>query len=298
MKKLFCMVMLLLFLLGMVGCCVMTDSEVQTPEVSSSNSNLDNETSPDVQKNIATIEESVILDEAGIKITAKSLEIGGLFGEELKLLIENTSGVDVTVQVNNFSVNGYMIDPIMSADVVNGKKANTSLTITNSELEMCGIETIADMEFNFHIFRTDNWDTYLDSDLIKITTSAAEEYEYTYDDSGEIAYNANGVKIVVKGLSENDSILGPGIIVYIHNESNQNITVQTRDVSINGFMVDGMFSSDVAIGKHCIDSITFLSSDLEENGIEKIESTELAFHIFNSESWRTIADSDVILIEF
>ena len=43
-----------------------------------------------------------------------------------------------------------------------------------------------------------------------------------------------------------------------------------------------------------VEDITIFSSDLEENGIEKIEDVELKFHIYDAETYDTIADSDVI----
>ena len=279
----------------------MGDSEIDPPKtVNGSETGNTNSTTSTVSPNKAetpTITETVLVDEPGVKITAKSLKDDSLFGPEIKLLIENNSGKDLTFQARNSSVNGYMISTMMSVDVADGKKANDAMTFSNSELEACGIDTIADMEFSFHIFTTEDWDTYLDTSVIQLKTSAAETYEYTYDDSGDIAYEKNEVKIVVKGLQD-DSILGPGIVVYIENTGNKNITVQARTVSINGFMVDPLFSSDVLAGKRCVDSITFLSSDLEENEITEIETVELSFHIFNSENWNTIADTDTVTITF
>lgn len=245
-----------------------------------------------------SIEEQVILDEQGVKITAKSLDKSGIMGPAIKLLIENESGQDITVQARDVSVNGYMVDTVFSADVVNGKKSNDTLTFSSSDLKSAGIDTIADMEFSFHVFDTGTWDGILDSDLIQIKTAAADSYEYKFDDSGEVAYEGNGVKVVIKGLNEKDSIFGPGVVVYISNESDNAITVQSRDVSVNGFMLDPIFSADVAAGKHAIDSITFMSNQLQENEIENIEDIELSFHIYDAKSWDTIEDTDTVKITF
>lgn len=62
--------------------------------------------------------------------------------------------------------------------------------------------------------------------------------------------------------------------------------------------MDSIFSSEITAGKHAIDSITFMSSELEENGIDTIESIELSFHIFDTESWDTIADTAPVTINF
>ena len=246
----------------------------------------------------AAIEETVLLDEAGVKITAKSLTMDALWGPELKLLIENDSGKDLTVQSRNVSVNGYMVDPMLSADVVNGKKANDSLTFSNSDLAACGITSIAEIEFSFHIFTTEDWETYLDTDQIRLETSIAGTYAYPFDDSGDVVYDAEGIRLVVKGLAEDSSIFGPSVVVYIENNRADAFTVQARDVSVNGFMVDALFSCEVMPGKKAVDTITFMDSELEENEISAIEDLELSFHIFDNDSWDTIADTDAIHLSF
>ena len=237
------------------------------------------------------------MDESGIKITATGLEDGWL-GTDLKLLIENNGDTNVTVQARNSSVNGFMVDTMMSEDVVAGKKANTTLTFSTGGLKEANITTVANMEFAFHIFETDSWDTYLDSAMIVLETSAADGYEQAVDDSGTLFYDTDGIKIVGKGLSTDDSIFGPGLIVYIENNTEKNITVQVRDTSVNGFMVDPSMSQDVVSGKKAISAVTFFSSDLEENGIEDITEIETSFHIFDMDSWNGIADTEAILINF
>lgn len=244
-----------------------------------------------------TIEEQVVYDADDIKITAKGLE-DGLFGTELTLLIENNSSKDVTVQARNANVNGYMVTTMMSADVAAGKKANDALTFETSGLKDCGIDTIATMEFSFHIFETDSWDKSVDTDVIKLETSVAGSYTQTYDDSGEVLVDENGVKIVGKGLSTDDSFWGPGVILYIENNTDKDITVQVRDVSINGFMVDSTMSEDVVVGKKAISAVQFFSTDLEENSITDIEDVELSFHVFEMSSFDTLFDTDVIAIKF
>ena len=244
------------------------------------------------------IEEMVLVDEAGVKITAKSLDVDGFFGAELKLLLENNSGKDLTFQCRNSSVNGYMVENLMSADVANEKKANDSVTFSASDLGLCGIESIADMGLSFHIFTSDDWETYLDTQPVQIKTSIADTYTYTFDDSGEVAYTGKDIKIVIKGLTENSSIFGPGVVVYIENNNKENVTVQAQNVSINGFMVESIFSCEIASGKHAVDTITFMETDIEENGITAIENVEFSFHIFETDSWDDIVNTDVIKIAF
>lgn len=58
----------------------------------------------------ATIEEAVLLDEAGIRITAKSLEIDTLWGTELKTSIADSYEYSFDGS-GDVSINGFMADP-------------------------------------------------------------------------------------------------------------------------------------------------------------------------------------------
>lgn len=302
MKKILLLILASALTVSMSACGGSTDGKAKEPTgvTADSEENQPDQQGQDETKQAvsATIAETVLVDESGVKITAKGLESDGTWGANLRLAIENNSGKDLTVQCRNASVNGYMVDTMMSVDIVDGKKANDELVFMSSDLEVCGISTIADMDFSFHIFTTEGWDTYLDTPQIQLKTSAADTYQYSFDDSGYLAYEGNGVKITIKGLAENHSIFGPSIIAYIENTSDKNITVQTRNVSVNGYMVDATFSSDVMSGKHAVDAITFMSSDLEKNGITAIENVDLSFHIFDMDSWDGIVDTDIISMAF
>ena len=302
MKRLPAIILTLILVLSLSACGLPSNPEIKQPSHITTNDNEDgaqqNEQTKEPSQAEVTIHETVLVDEVGIKITATGLESDAIFGSELKLLIENNSGKDLTFQCRNASINGYMVGTVMSVNVANGKKANDSLTFMEADLEACKIDAIADMEIAFHIFDTSNWKTYLDTSAIQVKTSIADTYPYRYDDSGNLAYEGNGVKIVVKGLSEESCILGPSIVVYIENTSGQNLTVQTRNVSINGFMVNATFSCEIAAGKRAVDAITFLESDLEKNGITAITDVELSFHIFDFETWNTTVDTGAIQIAF
>jgi hypothetical protein len=244
-----------------------------------------------------TIEETVLLEESGVRITAKSFEQDSIFGPSVKLLVENESDKNLSVQTRSSSVNGYMVDIIFSADVAAGKKSNEDMTFMDSTLELCGIDNIADIEFSFHIYDSDTWDTYLDSEPVTIKTSAFEGYQYSYDDSGTPAYEDEGLIIKVKDLKE-DEILGPELVIYIENKSSKNLVIQADNVSVNGFMVSPIFSCSVSAGKHAVDNVTFMESDLEDNDIDKITEIELSFHVFNDDKWSESFNTDPIKLTF
>ena len=245
----------------------------------------------------ATISETVILDQNGVKVTAKSLSYGSTLGPEIKLLIENDSDRDITIQSRYFSVNGLMIDSIFSEDVATGKKANSEITIMDSDLKVAGITAIKDIEFDLVVMDMNSFDDLFEVKGIKLTTSATD-YVQSYNSGGALAIDQDGVKIYVLKKDDKTSFWGADIYVYIENNTGKNITVQTRDVSVDGFMVDPTFSSDVAAGKKAYDTITFYEDDLKNNGITDIKSIELKFDVFDADSWDDIFVSDVKKITF
>ena len=245
-----------------------------------------------------TVEEKVLYEDKGVKITLKGLEMDGMMGPELKFLVENDSDKSLMVQANDVSVNGYMVSTSMSVDVKQGKKANDKLRFLNSSLEMTGITTFADIELRFHFINSEDWTDYYDSDMIKIETSAAKDFDYTYDESGSSMYKSDDINVIFKGMSADASYVGPCMIVYINNQSEQDIMVQVRDASVNGFMVGTVFSCEVPKGKHAVDKIVFLDKDLEENGITQFDNIELSLHISDKKTWKTIIDTEPIKATF
>jgi len=255
------------------------------------------ETQPSVGDNASTILEQVLLDSDGLKITATGLE-SGILGTDIKLMIENNTNQDLAFQARNTSVNGYMVETMFSSDIPAGKKANDAITLLASDLNLCGIDNIADIELSFHIFTIEDWEDYLNSDIIQIKTSAADGFVYEFDDSGEPLYEGNDIKITTKGLAKDSSLLGSGLLLYIENNSEQPITVQARDLSVNGFVIDGMLSKDVMPGKKANTELTLPDYELESNGVTAISDLEFSFHIFNANSWDTITDTDTIALKF
>lgn len=285
----------ILLSLALAACTITTDpGSDKTP---GNNTAATNPADATVSTKVS-IQEQVIYDADGIRITAVSLEQDSFWGPAIKVLVENNSDKNITVQARNCSINGLMVEPMFSCDVAAGKKANDSITFMSSDLETANITVIKDIEFFLHIFDADSWDAIADSPVITLTTSADPSHEQVFNTDGFVAYEDGGIKIIVQKLNSADSFWGSDVYIYAENNTNSNITIQSRDVSINGFMVDPIFSCDIAAGKKAYDTITFFESDLEENGIQDITELELKFHIFSSDSWDTIHDTNAIIVTF
>lgn len=243
--------------------------------------------------------ERMVYDADGVRITVLSLDMKGSFmGPDIKLLVENFGTENVTVQMRRLSVNDLMIDGVFSCDVAAGKKANDGITLMASDLQAAGIAQIQTIAFSFHIFLTDTGETLTDSEMILLETTSDRSYVQTYDDSGFVAVDESGVRVVIKELESEDSYWGAELHIFAENDSGRDIAIQARNVSVNGFMVDPAFFCEITAGKKAFDTITFFESDLADNGISAITDVELQFHVSDMNSWDTIFDTEPINISF
>ena len=107
-----------------------------------------------------------LYNENGIKIVGKTVDENSFWGTAILLYVENTSGKNVGISVDDMSINGFMMNPYFSTTVYDGKKAIDDITVFSSELEENGIESIEDVELKFHIYDADSYSTITDTDPI------------------------------------------------------------------------------------------------------------------------------------
>lgn len=241
--------------------------------------------------------EVVLLDEGGIKVTATGLTEDEWMGLSINVLIENNSTENVVIQTRYAAVNGAMIYPILSVEVVAGKKANDAISFFQTDLESAGISTIQTVEIVVVALNSETYETLYESVPVTLQTNAAGETQ-RFDDSGFVALEQEGVRLVVQGITEEDSFFGKEIVVFIENNTGRNITIQLRDVSVNGIMLDPLFSCDVVDGKIAYSTISFMKEDLESNGIGQIDTLECRVLVFDMATWDDIFLSDPITVNF
>ena len=252
-------------------------------------SNTDNDANT---SSVPTIEEQVLIDTNGIKITAKEYLTDKIWGDGIKLLIENSSDTDYTVGCDALIVNDYMITDLFSSKVAAGKNANETMYLSSTGLKAAGIESVGKVEMYFHASDA-QYNMVFKNEYAEIHTSEYDNMDTTPNDAGTELYSADGIRIVGKTVDEN-SFWGSAILLYIENNSGKSVGINVDYMSINGFMITPYFSTTVYDGKKALEDITILSNQLEENGIESIDNVELKFHIYSSDTYETIADTEPI----
>ena len=266
------------------------ESETAGIDESTPDGSEDSETSSGVT---TTIDEQVLFEQDGIIVTATEYVTDSIWGDGIKLLLENNSDKDITVGCNALMVNDYMITDLFVSEIAAGKKSDETLYLSSTQLKAAGIENVGKIEIYFHVYDSSTYDTVFDTECVTIQTSEYANTDTMPNDAGTELYNQDGIRIIGKTVDEN-SFWGTAILLYIENNSGKNAGISVDDMSINGYMMNPFFSTTVYDGKKAIDDITVFSNDLEENGIEAIEEVELKFHIYDADSYSTITDSDPI----
>lgn len=283
-KEMFNMKRLLAFLLTVMICAAVLSACGSTQNTGSDTQNTQSSSGE------ATIEETTVLDEQGIVAVAKSL--GKYEGEWLScdhaLVLDVTNNTEkaVSVSLKRLSVNGCFFDDSMGVDVQPGETTELPAMLDDITLENYGITTVADLEFSVGVEDAESYQTLFESDPVTIKTSAYEGFEYQYNESGTVMYDADGVKIIaMDGLHEHD-FFGPYINLCVINQTDKNIGVRVADSAVNGENIALGTGSYTPAGKR---SINILSIEGEDRP-EKVESFTLSFSI---EDW----DSGDVIIE-
>lgn len=104
----------------------------------------------------------------------------------------------------------------------------------------------------------------------------------------KVLVDDNIVKIEMVGIEDNSFYDGKDIKLKITNKTDSTICVQTREMSIDGTMVDDnvIFSDEIAGGMKSNDEITVA----EFSG--DVVNVKGKFHIFSSDGWDTLEDVD------
>jgi DNA-directed RNA polymerase subunit RPC12/RpoP len=116
----------------------------------------------------------------------------------------------------------------------------------------------------------------------------------TAENSNKVIFDNKGIKVIYTGIENSRSYTD--VKVLIENNSGQDYEFQVRDCSINGYMIEPIFSSEVSNGKKINDELKFMKSDLKKNNIDKIESIEFKLHAFNWDDNSNDFDSVAIII--
>ena len=236
-------------------------------------------------------EETYVLCEGeGFRMTVTGIVMDPIWDYGVQVLLENESDKQMTFAVRDSAVNGYMCDPLWSADVAAGKKANETMYFPVSNLEEYGITEIEAITMRLRISDTEDWLADPAFDEIRTIYPTGKD-EQTFETPARISLptesvvvDRDGVTFVILGAEE-DPIWGYTLHVYLENQTDKTMLFSWEDVSVNGFMVDPFWAEGVLPGMRSYGEIHFSNDKLADNKIEAVEEIEFGMRIYDNNDW-------------
>lgn len=102
--------------------------------------------------------DTVIVNNDNIKVVVTDYTKDEIWGYTANLYIENKTDKELMFSANDVSINGFMVDPLFATSVVAGKCEYASMTWFNNSLEENEIEEVSEIEFNFRVYDSNNWE--------------------------------------------------------------------------------------------------------------------------------------------
>lgn len=254
---------------------------------STDNSDKQNNDKPK-QSQKTTIEQQEIYNDKGIIITA----VEYVDKDGIKFTIENTTDKSLTV-ASDFIIDNCNVLDNLYAEVAAQSKKNETVTFSSLE-KYTGDKTIQQIEMYFRIYDSSTYEDFLTQQYYIIKTSNYGEITNGNLLDGQTIYEDEQIKVVQKEVDTN-SFWGVECSLVVINKTDHDIVVSCGSSKINDYSIDGTLYVALKPQKMSYESLTFYSSELEENDITDIQNITLSFHITNLNTFDYI-DTDYVNI--
>ena len=249
---------------------------------------------PTKPKSDVTLENQVIYDKDGVRITVTGLEADTWTGTKIWMMLENNTDRNLLLTGDVFVVNGITVQAYLYAEVAAGMKANDSLELFTDVLDMAGIEKIATVRgYDTRLVDSDSLDTVAKIPL-SLETSVAQTHVQNVEDAGETVFSQDGVTVIARVISE--EFYGQSVQLLVKNDTGRDIIVEAENISVNGYTVDAWLYDTVCKDTVRFSELDLFASGLQNNGIEAVETVTFTLRILDDATYETIMKSDVLTV--
>lgn len=287
MKKLLALLLALIMVLSLTACVSESADDDDEQEAASADQSDNNKGSTQVNAPI-TFQETVVEDNDACIIKITDIDPDGIFGYDISVYLENkTESTTLMYSVRAASTNGVTNDPFFAASVEPGKKANETITFSDSELADT-IGDFSDIMLSFRVYDSNDWLADPVAEPIIHIYPYGEEKATTYvsqaQDTDTVIFDNDKVTAIVTGYEE-DAIFGYIANVYFVNKTDTDAMFSADEVSVNGFMCDPFFATTVNANSCAFAQISWSEDSLSENKIEEVEEIEMTVRAYDSNDW-------------
>lgn len=242
--------------------------------------------------------EDDLYDEEGIELLSYSWIT---MDDNKYLLMEfcNDSDENADVRIMNLVVNELTVDIGSTANLVisKGKKGvavvDIDLIFSDDYYENLGIEHFSTLNMDIEVWNMEN-ETVVPA--VNVDIKLDDKLDTSYMEGKEV-YNSDGVRILEKGLYNDDYLDRLYWIFLIENKMDKDINVYDEydSLSVNGFMVEDYYtySYSAKAGKNGIFIVSVDKEALDKIDVSEksdIEDYEISIDI-NDKNYKTLASS-------
>ena len=248
-----------------------------------------NEDAKKEKKETPAFENIMVVDNDQFKIELTGIDPDNMWGYTLKMLVENKNAdTTYTLSVPDAAVNNVQTEAYFATDVAPGKKANEEINLSNEVWNTNDIGDFSDILLNFEVREANNWDA---EPIINETVHVyplgqdkATVYKREMKDTDKVILDDANATVAVIGYRE-DEVFGFVVDYYIVNKTDKTIRVSADEVSVNGFMADPYYADVVKTGRVSYSTMSWLSEDFTNNGIESVEDISFTLSVSDEDNW-------------
>lgn len=244
------------------------------------------------------IDEQVVYEKGGVWVKATAIRYDTVSGPQIMLSVKNDGDKEILLQNDHTAVNGFMIKPEIDVKIPPRKKLETPMSLPYLGLAMADIRSLREVEFSLHILDSKTFAVIDTTPTVSLALKNVSDKQPVFDDQGQIAYDAKGVKVVLKGvkhdtLFDSESVL----LVYMENNTDKTISVGNAKLTVNGYDITTAMLTLLLPGKCAVDKIELFDKELEEYGISSLDSVKVSFEVDDYDNWKEIAVTDTVSVD-
>ncbi len=233
-------------------------------------------------------QEITVVDNESCCITITGTQPDTLWGYGVNVRLENkTPDKKLLFACDSGSVNGVQTFPLLSAEVSPGKKANDQVTFRLDMPAGENLGEITDIKLSFRVY--DSQDilsgdvAVASANVYPLGAEQATRYTRSPKPSDTVLVDNGKMTVSVTGYRM-DEIWGYCAQLYMENKTDRPLMVSVEDASVNGFMLDPFFATQIEPGACSFRDISWREDALLKNGIATVEEIQFELEAYPADN--------------
>ena len=251
------------------------------------------------------IEETVLVDEHGVKVVAKSLDFQAYGALQINLYIENNNEYDIKIDDLYFSINDVEIKATFLEYISSYTATNAHISVSKDDMLNRLIANVKKIEMSL-VVKKDNQVVFVKDNIVLETDCG--DYVQPIKSYGSLIYDKKDISVYMY-KTKYDSYKGETkVFTNVYNGSDKNVEIEVMDLKVNDILVDKpLYKAFVRNGKQLLTNFEISSDWLKEHEISEISKLEFRLVFFEQdlaqdtegEAYRKlISTSDVLYVTF